>query len=489
MVEQHIAIYVRISRDPDDQRIGIARHEAEARRHATTIWPTHPVHVYSDNDLTAADPNVARPGFTALLEAIRRGEVAGVVTTEQSRLTRQPAEWEALCLTLTRAGLSEIHTTKTGPVSVAPEHRLIGRIMAAVDAEEVERIKARTRRAHQALADEGRPNGGHRYGYRSGRGPDDRPTLEVVPGEAAVIRRMAAMARTGMSCRAIAAELDAAQVPTPRGGRRWSRNAVRNILTSPTIAGLRVHNGEIAGPGTWDPILARDDWERLVTVVTGRITVVGRDGQPHTVARHRPAVYRSYLLTGGLAVCGECGHDLTASTQTRHRGPNVPAYQCRDPDGNGTACGRVNITAGPLEAYVVGQALTALSTGKLTELLHPAVDTTLRAQLAAELADATSRVEEAAAMFGAGTITRSEWTAIREPALARADQVRRRLAALDPARPDLPDVDDIPDRWETLTITQRRWILERLITSVTVGRATGPRNRFDAGRVEILWAA
>jgi DNA invertase Pin-like site-specific DNA recombinase len=86
------------------------------------------------------------------------------VCHEQSRLTRQPAQWDERVVTLHKAGIAKVNTVQGRTVPVEPGNRLVGRIMSVIDAEEVERTRARILAAHEQLAGEGRPNGGRQYG-------------------------------------------------------------------------------------------------------------------------------------------------------------------------------------------------------------------------------------------------------------------------------------------------------------------------------------
>lgn len=100
--------------------------------------------------------------------AARNGEIVGIVANEQSRLTRQgDGAWEQLVVTLTKAGVTKVETLRNGPISVEPGNRLVGRLLAVVDAEEVERTEARVQDAHRELFNEGRPSGRAPFGYRS----------------------------------------------------------------------------------------------------------------------------------------------------------------------------------------------------------------------------------------------------------------------------------------------------------------------------------
>lgn len=477
-----VALYLRISRDPDGNLIGIERHEAVGRRYIADRWPTASVRLYADDDLTAADPTVVRPDWQRLLGDLRAGEVDHLVATEQSRLTRQPSEWEQLCLLLTRAGLDEVHTLDKGVISVAPERRLLGRVLAAVDAEEVERIKARTRRAHEHLAADGRPSGGSCYGYRLVRDDAGRPTLEVDLDQAAVIRRMATMVLAGHGMRVVAEALNADGVPTARGGKLWRQSSVRSILTSPTTAGLRARHGEIVAPGRWEPILERAVWDRLRSLLCTDGVVIGLDGRRHVVARRRQ-VHRRRLLTGGLAVCGLCGLPLTAGVQQRRTGEHVPAYRCIGDRRTGT-CGRISAMAEPVDDLVLAQVAARLARVGLAELVSDG--SSERRELAREVTDAEQRMSDAAALFGAGDISRAEWDELRGAAQRRAEAARSKLEG-HAALLDLPTDDVVAGRWDGLTLPQKRQVIALLVAQVTVAPGRGKGRAFDVDRLNVTW--
>src|SRR5262245_49118114 len=140
-----VFVYARASRDPSEQRISVDRQVKLCTARAVELWPTAEVRVFEDPAITAGDADVYRPGFADFLTAVRaarKGEVAGVVVNEQSRLTRQgTGGWDDLVVTLTKAGVTKVETLRAGPVSVEPGNRLVGRILAVVDLEELERIK------------------------------------------------------------------------------------------------------------------------------------------------------------------------------------------------------------------------------------------------------------------------------------------------------------------------------------------------------------
>ncbi len=57
-----------------------------------TSWPGAEVVIYRDDDTSGYDPKADRPGFRDWCRAVRTcptGTLVGVITNEQSRLTRQ----------------------------------------------------------------------------------------------------------------------------------------------------------------------------------------------------------------------------------------------------------------------------------------------------------------------------------------------------------------------------------------------------------------
>src|SRR5690606_15471707 len=221
-VGQHIAIYVRISRDRSGRAENVDTQERHCRAYVdrmkqTGEWPDLPVEVYSDNDLTAADPGTYRPDYARLLHDIRAGRVAQLVSADQDRLTRQPSEWEELMPVLVAADITETHGYRDGVTPVELGKRAYGRFKALMGAEYVEGIKVKVYEKLDALAAQGRPGGGHAFGYRRTTNEKGERALEVVPELAEHVRWAASKALAGWSATAIARELDARDVPTVHG--------------------------------------------------------------------------------------------------------------------------------------------------------------------------------------------------------------------------------------------------------------------------------
>jgi DNA invertase Pin-like site-specific DNA recombinase len=463
--ERWIADYARASKDREEKRISTDRQLDEGEKLANDLFPGVAVRRYCDNDITAADPDVERPDYDRMIADIRRGQVLAVVTHRQSRLTRQPSEWEDLMITLTKAKVDKVHTVLNGPIAVKPGSRVVSRIFAAIDAEEVERTKELVLDAHRTLAAEGRPSGGRTYGYRSVEGPDRRSMLVIEPDEARVVRLMSDRLIGGFSLQAVATELNQAGTPTPRGGPRWVPKVVRGVVAKPTIAGLRGHHGALS-PARWEPILTEERWRQTLRAL-GSATVMDAAGRRHNASRAHRAAGRKWLLTSGLARCGLCREPLRVVPSD----DGVPAYCCHRTAGT-LNCGGVKLSPAPVvEEYVAGQVLDALDRPEMAARLTADPDPK-RAALLAELADAEGSMTEAVTLKGEGVYTAQQRDAQFHPAKARAEAARSALAALPDPDVELPPADQIAKRWEAMPLRQRRALLERFLEVVEVLPAT-----------------
>lgn len=488
---QHVAVYARISQDPKDKRLGVKRQEDLCRRHAAEHWPDVPIVAYVDNDRSGVDAE--RPEYLRFLEAVKGGLVADVVTAEQSRLTRDPIEWERLVIVLSMAGIDKVHTL-SGVVSVAEGNRLLGRIMADVAAEERDQTVRRIHRALDANAEKGAPAGGRPYGYRP-VGEKGSKTYVIVPDEAKVITEIADRVIDGDALGAIVDDLNARGIPSARGGT-WHATSAKAVVLKPAVAGYRVHKGDIIGTGNWSPIIDPDRWSQLTQILTGRRIVTMPDGSTRSVGAAKRAPYKR-LLSGGLSICGNCGAPLVATLQGRRNGPSIPSYGCHRSSRHPAACSSVSMMANGdhldprsddpigLEELVVADVLHRISTPAVQKALRPLPDAKAQ-KVAVELANAEQTLESLGAMLGAGEIDPTAFKAAHDAARGRADQARSKLRAITTVPVD-DDPASIPERWNAMPLSQRRRVVEFMVKRITVHKGNGGP-RFDPDRVDIDWS-
>jgi hypothetical protein len=182
--------------------------------------------------------------------------------------------------------------------------------------------------------------GGKPFGYRP---VDGTPGLiEPVPEEAALIRRAVEACLTGASWGQVTEIFQASGLPTRRGGP-WRIQTVKQIISSPRLAGLRLLDGDLVRDPAGQPILGR--WQAIISPAEWEgvcLRYRPRDRLPGGNSRNpQPRPERKYLLTGTLR-CGRdiqgehCGTLLTACAT--NRGRSRYRYACR-PRGDGGCAG------------------------------------------------------------------------------------------------------------------------------------------------------
>jgi site-specific DNA recombinase len=475
-----VAVYCRISKDPTRLEVGVERQRGDCLALTHQLWPQAQVRTFVDNDLSAADPAVARPQWQALLDALRCGDIDQIVTYDQSRLTRQPLEWEQLLVILERRNIASVHTVREGERDVAEGGgRMVSRIMAAVDAEYAEYAevtRVRIRRAMRQLASEGRPNGGRVFGYVSAVGEDGRKTRAVVPHEAAAVRWAASELLRGETLASVARAFEAQRLAHVRKGKFWYPTTIRNLVTNPTVAGLRPDPDGNLIAAIWPPILDAATWHGVRATLAQPVTLTRSDGALYrTTRQRRPS--RRHLLSAGLAFCGVCGAPLSAQVRKRASGAVFVVYLCNPRVGR--VC--VAIVGHRLERHVVESLLAAFADPSTRQLLA-GVEPTVVAGLSAKLEAVDVQLAELARRWGRGEISRAEWDGAREGLASRSQDLRNRLGVL--ALPAF-NADEVADRWDEMGLAGRRAILARVFERIEVRRAT--TRDYDPERIKLTW--
>ncbi len=204
--------YVRVSTNEQaDSGAGL-----EAQRRAIALaceargWDL--AQVFEDGGASGKD--LRRPGLLAALDAVDGGEAQILAVARLDRLSRSLIDFAGLMERARKRGWN-LTALDLGVDTSTPQGEMMASVMATFAQFERRLIGLRTR---EALAVK------RSQGVRLGRPP-------VV--DAAVIRQIHILRETGMSYRELAEWLDAAGVPTPRGGQCWHANSVRRIYLKP----------------------------------------------------------------------------------------------------------------------------------------------------------------------------------------------------------------------------------------------------------------
>jgi site-specific DNA recombinase len=330
------AIYTRMSYVLDDDQTKVADQERRCRELAAArgleVGP-----VYTDNNRSAWQRNRKRPGWDAMLAAIEAGRIATIVIYHGDRMIRQPRDLETLIELAESKGIRIISVTGDKNLDSADD-RFILRIEAAQQCKSSDDSSRRKKAQLDRWRREGRVRPGGRGGRPYGFATDG---ITAVPAEQDVIREAARLLLAGRSVTSVARELTAAGHRTP-AGNAWTHDSLSKMLRRARMAGL-MPDGE--NKAAWDPVLEREEWERL------RLVLAARGG-----VNPKATSARRWLLSG-IARCGVPGDDGTECgglMRSSRAGDNRPVYTC-------SACHRLDRSAVHLDAYVSAAVVARLA--------------------------------------------------------------------------------------------------------------------------------
>ena len=480
-----VALYTRLSPKPNGGGYeGVDDQINWGTAYAAKAWPGEPIEVFADRGKSAGRDDVRREDFDRLREWVRDGKVTHLWAVEQSRLTRREIEWFEFAAELDAAGITEVHTNRDGIVRVGDE---VAGIKAVLSASERKKM---LRRLHDTLAEKaakGEPPGVRPFGYVHATTEDGTRTYAVVPEQAEAIRFAAEKVLAGWSLASIATELDGRGVRGTHGGKVTS-GTVKSWLTSPSIAGQRVHSGEVVGDGNWPAILDRATFKAVGARLTGPRTVQRADGGTYEVGTaHKGNPGRRYLLTGGLAVCGVCEAPLLGrqADAERARGSGRSRTCCATRRAGGKGC--LGVMLPEVEEYVVEELFAHLDSPEFRDAQADDDHEAERARLVTALEGIDGQRRELAAMWGRRELTTAEWQTAKDELTVQEQQMNADLALVPAPRPrwtQRPRED-----WPDLTLDEQRAFIRRFVAKVTIRRATRHgRPGLDTERVNIEWA-
>jgi DNA invertase Pin-like site-specific DNA recombinase len=471
------AIYCRISKDAEDEGLGVARQEEDCRALVAREGWTLVEPPFVDNDISASTRSKkVRPAYQAMLAAVRASGVDVIVAYSNSRLTRRMLELEELITLHEQTGV-RIHTVVSGNDDLATaDGRMVARIKASVDAGEADRTAERLRRKFLEKAQKGTVGQGTRpFGWA-----DDKKALH--PKEARMLRKAIQDVIDGVPTREIARRWNAAGVTTvPRKvrgtdgefmkdkdgefvlqGNPWNHTAVRQVLRNPRLAGWRTHQKEIArgadgAPvrGVWTPMVDQATFDALQGALDGRAPKTRRGAQ-------------RYLLSS-IARCGICSARMSGTrTKTGY------AYQCCLEGADHT----VTVAGKQTDALIAETVARRLASIDLESGPVAAVEWEGEARLRA----IPEQIRELMTAFRSGVLSGA--VALPQVGLLEAEQAT--LERERPAGPPLP-VRANAETFPGLDLDRQRAVVEALVEAVIVVPAIRRGAPWTPERLTLVW--
>lgn len=319
------AIYARYSSDKQSDRsvedqVRLCQQRAEREGWQVT-------QVYPDFALSGATRD--RPGLNALLASI--DDIDVVLAESIDRLSRDQEDIAGIYKRLTYAGV-RIVTLSEGEVGEL--HIGLGGTMGALY---LKQLGEKTRRGQIGRVHDGKVPGGISYGYRVVRtldaaGQPEHGRREIVDEEADVVRRIFAEYLAGIGPKAIATQLNAENIPSPRGGK-WSASTIlgnrrrqTGILNNPIYVGRIVYNRQSfkKHPDSRRRIARPNEVAERIEKHVPELAIVDQQSWDAVEARRTqlsavPATHqrRAKRLFSGLVRCGSCGESFTVVGKER----------------------------------------------------------------------------------------------------------------------------------------------------------------------------
>lgn len=456
---KRVAIYTRLSHDPDGSSTATARQEQDCRQLAESRgWAVSSV--YQDNDTSAFQRKVRRPEFERLITDLLADELDVVIAWRSDRLVRQPRDLERFLDACESRKASFMSCTE--PEFAGSSGLLILRMLVAFANHESGVKSERVARKCKERAEVGLPptGGGRMFGY-------DATGMHLVPAEAGLIRAAARRIIAGESIGSIIDEWNVAAVAQPKGGKRWTVSNVRRCFTSPRLCGLRAYQGQILGPGgQWPQILDEATWKRF------------------QVALERPKqAKRSKYLLSGLLRCGRCGAVLHGARRGR---PVREVYSC--PPKRAGGCQGVAIKADFADLEVVERVLHRLGSADLDAVI--AGTHTDGTELLTQLRDDEASLEQLAKdHYVEELLSRPEYLAAKAGLDERLEVTRRALNKASSPLSALPRGEDqLRAAWTKRAVPWRRAVLSAAVEEIVV-QSAGRSPKLDPNRIQVRWRA
>jgi hypothetical protein len=299
-------------------------------------------------------------------------------------------------------------TSNNGDIDLStPSGVLTATIKTAVSEHEVAMMRIRMKRAARMKAKQGIPKWKRAFGYLG-------DTRQSDPATAPLVKQAYAAVLAGGSITDVARTWNAAGAHGLTG-KPWSASTVSLFLRAPRNAGLRAHNGEIVGAGTWPALVDESTWRAAQAVLNAPGRAPGRK----TVRRH--------LLTGVLR-CGKCGHYLSGLQTVDNK---RIAYTCK-------ACRGCSIRAEHVEPLVYRVAGGRLAMPDAVDLLKAEIHDEAEAEaIRLNLQTLYDEVDNLAVERAEGLLTArqvkigTDVIAERIAALERRQQDQERLRVFD----------------------------------------------------------
>ena len=310
MMKKHLqpltpaALYARVSSDRQDVDLSVSAQLRALRDYAKANgYSVAREYVDEAESGRVAD----RPEFRKMIEegSQPNSPFREILVWKFSRFTRKREHAVAFKSMLRRKGVRVVSITEHADDS--PTGKLMEAIIESVDEFYSENLAQEVVRGMREAASRGFFLGSiSPFGYKRVKvsdGAKERPTLEVDPVTAPVVKEIFESSLSGNGLKEICKTLNGRGI-TNRG-KRWNKGGLHYLLTNEAYTGTAVWGRTSKGQKATDPVRVEGAWPALVSrELFDAAQQAMRDRAPKV---QRPARVGSKFLLSGLLKCGVCG--------------------------------------------------------------------------------------------------------------------------------------------------------------------------------------
>lgn len=342
-MDYHVALYIRLSKEDENEGPSESVNNQKSlleefvQQHRLSVYDT-----YVDDGVSGT--TFDRPDFKRMVSDIEAKKVNMVITKDLSRLGRDyimTGHYMERYFPEHRVRyISLLDGIDTGVDSTANDITPFRAIMNDMYAKDISKkiTSVKHDKQRKGLFIGGKPV----YGYKMH--PAEKNKIVIDEAVAPVVRRIFAMALEGVSCRQIAARLNAEGLPTPATYAGlpvanpgpytglWSGERISDMLQNETYIGNMVQGRSkkisyktkkclkqdpkdwIVVTGTHEPLIEKEAFDKVQMLVASR--------------RHTRSRTYDFLLKG-LVFCHECGYPLAVLNRKNAKGEDVLYFVCR----------------------------------------------------------------------------------------------------------------------------------------------------------------
>ena len=393
------ALYARVSSDRQDVDLSVS-----AQLRALKDYAKANGYVVAREYVDEAESGrvADRPQFREMIEegSQPKAPFQVILVWKFSRFTRKREHAVAFKSMLRRKGVRVVSITEHADDS--PTGKLMEAIIESVDEFYSENLAQEVVRGMREAASRGFFLGSKApFGYKRVKvndGAKERPTLEVDPATAPIVKEIFESSLRGNGLKEICKDLNDRGI-TNRG-KRWYKGGLHYLLTNEAYTGTAVWGRTSKGENDPDPVRVEGAWPVLVSrELFDAVQQAMRDRAPKV---RRPARVGSKFLLSGLLKCGVCGRPYSGQgAKSGQYGYYICGTLFRE--GAGTCSARY-LNAPRVEDFVVEKIreriLTEETIVELVTLVAEEIDV-MAGELAgrlqvieAELSDVRKRLEK-----------------------------------------------------------------------------------------------